>query len=476
VNAIASEHIVEIFDFVEEGADKFFVMELLEGSALSEEMGRGQLGFERSLHIALQLASALEAVHKAGILHRDLKPDNIMLTTRAGVTDFVKLLDFGIAKVLDEEAFDDSKIANDTSDGAVMGTPAYVSPEEELDYRADIYAFGLLLFQMLTGERPFRSRSLPELVLKQMTEKPPSISDMFDAPDIPVALDSLVRRCLEKDRALRPPTMGHVRAELEMARDGADDGDDDVFADATSSSAIRAGTGEIAPEPVELGLERPWESPAALAAAGALGLILLATSVWAGVTTGDDAPAGAAGQAALPDAESPRARLIKRIDAGEAPEVLALFENVPAEERSPGDDLMRGHALAKLDRGEGGLQEREAETAMNVLRAARSEDVRPPLCALLGDPGWWPRHHALKVLSDRKEDEDVDREKLAITDLETGPKCGTRRYGLSQLKEHGGSKEALAAIKRAGQRKDNGCIKKKQLKEASAAVKARVAP
>jgi serine/threonine-protein kinase len=493
VNAVESEHIVEITDFVEDGKDKFFVMELLDGEALSEIMGRGQLPLERVLDIALQLAATLQQVHVAGIIHRDLKPDNIVLVERAGRKDFVKLLDFGIAKIVDEEAFDESEVALDTSDGAVLGTPAYVSPEqlkgETLDNRADIYAFGLLLFQLITGKRPFRSRSLPELVLKQMTEQAPSISDLELAPyAIPTALDSLVRRCLEKDRALRPPTMGHIISELEMVRDGEAPEDEDPFAEASSAGYRPPPIDRVLaklPEPL-----RELPRPAQLAVlASPIVLLVLVVIIALAAGGGDDAPpqvaaGGDAPKAAAPS--GPRAAQLERIDGGDAKTVLAEIESVEASGRSPGDELIRGHALAKLGRDDDAmevyagltqatppvldaramklalsrLEERKPPKAMDLLTNWPDDTVRAPLYDLANNGGWWPRHHAAFILESRKQDDELDREKLAIIDLNTGPNCGTRKYGAKQLGEHGKSQAALDAIDAAAARDDNGCMKK----------------
>ncbi|MEE8408904.1 MAG: protein kinase, partial [Myxococcota bacterium] len=150
VNRLQHDHIVQITDFVTEGEHVYFVMEFLEGQTLAaiQEAG-GVLGLERGLSIVVQTCEALDAVHKAGIIHRDLKPQNIMLIEHHGGIggDFVKLLDFGVAKLLSA----DGELSGESTGRTVLGTPGYMAPEQLLgnpvDFRADIYAVGVILYQ-----------------------------------------------------------------------------------------------------------------------------------------------------------------------------------------------------------------------------------------------------------------------------------------------------------------------------------------
>lgn len=214
INQISHPNIVEVTDLVCDQHNLYYVMELVEGTTLLDEIKREQgLPLVRVLHIGAQLADALDAVHQAGIIHRDLKPDNVLLTHRAGLTDVVKLLDFGIAKL---------RVAHETGSGHtlagfVVGTPGYMAPEQimgqPLDHRTDLYGLGVLLHEMVSGKRAFSGRSFGELMLKQSTQvpappKPPR------GPEIPSELKTLIVKCLELTPAARPRDAAEVRDRL----------------------------------------------------------------------------------------------------------------------------------------------------------------------------------------------------------------------------------------------------------------------
>ncbi|KAB2888847.1 MAG: serine/threonine protein kinase, partial [Kofleriaceae bacterium] len=213
VTKIGNEHIVEIHDFGQspEG-DHFFIMEYLEGQTLAQLLARERvLDTGRALHIAAQVGDALCAAHQAGIIHRDLKPDNVMLCTRLGDPTFVKLLDFGLAKMYDGGA------RNLTAQGVVLGTPQYMSPEaceskKNIDHRTDIYALGVLLFQMLTGQVPFDGQTMGEVLIKQVMHAPPAPRALN--PHIPPSVEQIILRCLAKSPDARFPTMLALREAL----------------------------------------------------------------------------------------------------------------------------------------------------------------------------------------------------------------------------------------------------------------------
>ena len=208
-NQIGNEHIVSIHDFGQtDDGQHFYIMEYLEGRTLAQALGDTQvMRPERVLHIAAQLAAGLSAAHTVGIIHRDLKPDNIMVLNRLGDADFVKILDFGLAKVLDSQ----NKL---TAIGVVLGTPQYMSPEacesrQDIDHRCDIYSVGILMFQMLCGQVPFVGESMGEVLVKQVTQLPPAPRALN--PSIPPSVEQIVLRCLAKDRAVRFQTMAELR-------------------------------------------------------------------------------------------------------------------------------------------------------------------------------------------------------------------------------------------------------------------------
>jgi tRNA A-37 threonylcarbamoyl transferase component Bud32 len=215
VNKIGNEHIVEIHDFgISPEGDNFYIMEYLEGKTLASVLTHSAvLDVMRSLHIGAQIANALSAAHAQGIIHRDLKPDNIMLMQRMGNQDFVKVLDFGLAKM-----FQGGPSAVQTAAGVLLGTPQYMSPEaceskrDLIDHRTDIYALGILLFQMMTGVLPFNGDSMGEVLVKQVTALPPGPRGFN--PNIPPSVEQILLRCLAKAPDARFPTMNALREAL----------------------------------------------------------------------------------------------------------------------------------------------------------------------------------------------------------------------------------------------------------------------
>ena len=215
VNDIGHPNIVDIVDY---GVLAFggpgeqlvyFVMEFLPGSTLSGLLQReAPLPPERALGIALQVADALAASHKANIVHRDLKPDNIILIQRGRERDFVKLLDFGIAKLTGDQPG-----SRRTRTGLVMGTPAYMSPEQcegrgNVDARADIYALGIVLYEMITGRVPFFGDGYGEVLVQHLTQPPPPPSTIRGV--IPPHVEQVILKALEKRPELRYPTMDEM--------------------------------------------------------------------------------------------------------------------------------------------------------------------------------------------------------------------------------------------------------------------------
>ncbi len=215
VNKIGNEHIVEIHDFgVTPENDHYFIMEYLDGETLASVLSREKvLPTRRALHVGAQIASALAAAHASGVIHRDLKPDNIMLMTRLGETGFVKVLDFGLAKMFAASG----AAAVTTAVGVLIGTPQYMSPEaceskRDLDHRTDIYALGILLFQMMTGVLPFDGETMGEVLVKQISALPPAPRGLN--PSIPPSVEQILLRCLAKPVDARFATMNGLREAL----------------------------------------------------------------------------------------------------------------------------------------------------------------------------------------------------------------------------------------------------------------------
>jgi serine/threonine-protein kinase len=207
VNLINHPHVVEISDILvpdAEQPDHALVMELLDGRSLADVLSTdGPLPPARYLPMMAQICAGLEAVHRAGFVHRDLKPENVFVVDRDGNRDFVKLLDFGLVKALGG----DIGAGTATIEGTFMGSPAYASPEQSagkvVDQRSDIYAVGVMLYELVTGKLPFECEHVTDLLMKQITAAPPRLSDELLATDIGGAMDAIIQACLVKDPAER---------------------------------------------------------------------------------------------------------------------------------------------------------------------------------------------------------------------------------------------------------------------------------
>jgi serine/threonine-protein kinase len=216
VNQINHEHIVEIFDFVDEGAGGhvYCVMELLRGQSLSSLALEEKLTLARIQRIVVQVCAALGAAHQVGVVHRDIKPDNLFVIHRAGQPDFVKVLDFGVAKLLTAEGN-----TTGTMDGTIIGTPAYMAPEQaaglQVDPRADVYAVGNILYELLSGRPPFQAPAFGQLVVQIITQPPPPLPTHLPSGEpLPAQLSALVLRCLAKEPEARPQSLAEVTTAL----------------------------------------------------------------------------------------------------------------------------------------------------------------------------------------------------------------------------------------------------------------------
>lgn len=213
---------VRVFDFGEaEGGQLFLAMELLDGRTLQQELhARGALDLHRVIGIGEAIARALGAAHAEGVVHRDLKPENVMLIDRYGERDQVKVLDFGMARLLDDAAGEESV----TRTGSLLGTPLYMSPEAALghkvDAKADLYALGLVLYQMATGQLPFRDAQ-PLRLLYMHANQPPQPPSELAPGRVPAALEALILTCLAKDPGARPADAAAVARQLRAISESA---------------------------------------------------------------------------------------------------------------------------------------------------------------------------------------------------------------------------------------------------------------
>ena len=219
VNDIQHPNIVDIIDYGTMPSPSgnqpvvYFIMEFLGGQSLARIIHeQAPLSPERAQAIALQIADALGASHRQGIVHRDLKPDNVMISQRRDGRDFVKVLDFGIAKLTG-----DQQGSRRTRTGIVMGTPAYMSPEQcegrgQIDHRTDIYALGILLYEMLTGQVPFRGEGYGEVLVQHMTQAPQKPSTIRGV--VPPHLEAVCMKALEKRTEQRFDSMDEMMKAL----------------------------------------------------------------------------------------------------------------------------------------------------------------------------------------------------------------------------------------------------------------------
>jgi eukaryotic-like serine/threonine-protein kinase len=241
-------NIAHVYGFEQADGTKALIMELVEGPTLADRIARGPIPIHEALPIAKQIAEALEAAHEHGIVHRDLKPANIKVRE----DDTVKVLDFGLAKAFDREpnAIDSSQSPTVTSPamtrvGVILGTAAYMAPEQArgrlADRRSDVWSFGCVVYEMLTGRRAFEGADVTD-VLVSVISKEPNWTILPAA--IPASIRKLLRRCLEKDRKARLPDIGVVRLEI-----------DDTLAEPTQDIATLAGR-----------RDRSWRGPTPVAA------------------------------------------------------------------------------------------------------------------------------------------------------------------------------------------------------------------
>lgn len=234
-----------------ERGDFFLVLEYVEGRSLREVVGDGPLEVARVAHIAAQIGQALAKAHGLGIVHRDLKPENVMLVTRPGEPELVKVLDFGIAKVPVGVGSGGGGQAL-TQMGAIFGTPEYMAPEQAVgdvaDARADLYSLGIVLYELLTGVRPFDAEELGVLLSQHVHAPVPPMRERSPSVGVPPAVEAVVRRLLEKSASDRYATAREAISALEAAvQDAGADG---------AARALAPSSAELAPPSAV----NPWAS------------------------------------------------------------------------------------------------------------------------------------------------------------------------------------------------------------------------
>ena len=280
-SALEHPNICTIHDIDEDSGRHFIVMELVEGETLGDRLVTRSLTLEQVLELGIQIADALDAAHGHGIIHRDIKPGNILITKRGQA----KLMDFGLAKQAGPPEAGGSTMATAigeqplTSPGSAIGTVAYMSPEqakgEELDSRTDLFSFGAVLYEMATGKKPF-SGTTTAVIFDGILNRAP-VSPVRLNPELPAELERIVNTALEKDRELRYQTAAELRADLKrLKRD-------------TESGRVAAATGAVATAP-------KWRRP--FLPAAAVAIVLVAVAAWLLLGRDRTAPMAAGSRAA----------------------------------------------------------------------------------------------------------------------------------------------------------------------------------
>ncbi len=329
VGRIKHAGIVKIFDVGFHDDRAYLIMELLEGESLAQRLERGRMSATQIAEVGRQIASVLDSTHRAGVTHRDLKPDNIFLVTDddLGGRERVKVLDFGIAK-----------LSGPMAPGSVprtvgaIGTPAYMAPEQWADSSgvtaaADTYSLGCVLFEMGCGRPPFRAATMAEACTNHLHTTPPSMRSLY--PDTPPALDALVQRLLAKE-PLERPTMSEITAELRTF------GSDVLPLAPTIGSWSQPPARDAAPTTIDLGTgEMHKRKPVQRAIVGSLvagvlvgGLAILTSLRGGGEPAPIDAPPATA-RAPIPRPAPPEAR---SPTVSREPEVVRTIERAPKPE------------------------------------------------------------------------------------------------------------------------------------------------
>jgi eukaryotic-like serine/threonine-protein kinase len=250
-SALNHPNIVHIYDISSTDGTDFIAMEFVAGKTLDQLIGKSGLPLKDTLKYSIQIADALARAHAAGIVHRDLKPANIIVSEDGRV----KLLDFGLAKLTEKAADSDDaptmtnvQVGLQTEEGTIVGTVVYMSPEQaegkRVDARSDIFSFGSVLYEMVSGRRPFEGASNLSTLSSILHREPPPLGDL--APNLPVELEKIIARCLRKDPERRAQHVGDIKLALEELREDSTSGKQSPVSNAADQAPVRLSSFRLA--------------------------------------------------------------------------------------------------------------------------------------------------------------------------------------------------------------------------------------
>jgi len=420
-SAIGSPHICDVSDFgtMPDGST-YFVMEFLDGPSLATAMETERpMSTQRVCDISAQLCDALGAAHERGIVHRDLKPDNIHLVAAGGRKDFVKVLDFGIAKVGDNA---DKKL---TQAGQVFGTPHYMSPEQcagrEVDHRTDIYAIGVMLYEMVCGQVPFDSDNLMGVLTKHVYENPIPPREFPPPVDVPAGLEAIILKALAKSPDHRYQTMAEFKEDLVLCGQGGTphavmeglggvSGSTQVLnADALPHLAT-AVPGTPAPAGAD---DDGGKLPIALMAVGLVVLLMLGAGVFglAFFLAGSDDAEPTASADPPPIADSPE---VETPPASDDPAAGATGDEAPASDTRPAEPEVV-HVMLRSDPDGAEVYAQDGSLMGNTpIEVQRPDDGAEPVQLTLRMPGYDAREIPISHLTTDHLTIRLDRHRRAV--------------------------------------------------------------
>jgi serine/threonine-protein kinase len=495
----------------------FLAMEFLAGPSLTSLIRSGPLPVPRALGIIRQMLRALDHAHASGVVHRDLKPDNIMLVERDGQADFVKILDFGIAKVSEPASGGEAL----TQAGVIFGTPEYLSPEQALgegvDPRADLYAAAVILFEMLTGRRPFESDDKVKIISMHLAYAPPKFADVRPDLGLPIPLEEVVHQALDKHREYRFASAGAFLVALQEAEAPAVATEELAEAATaphlgqlpTAAPAAPASTG--APPRSGRKKARAWGVAALLVVVGGAGAVAVTRSGSSLRREPSSAPAPAPPalaaklthvEALLTAGEEAKARVALDQIRSEHPDdarVLYYLGRLAFLEDRRTEALDDYRAAIRKDagyRGDGVLlahlaealaESRSADAALDLAIESVGKPAAPLLTKVANESGdIRRRERAATALDELGEGGAVDRVGLTIAELKSAESCEARKPFVVRLGELGDVRALPALRQQRGRgglngllarltRDDNACLKP-ELAEAIGKLEAKLPP